>query len=238
MSLFNFKNHILTLSRVEIAAVPEFNALIRRDKGSEGDSDGRRKLKAYQEFLYIFYVYDYESPIAKLPDTPRITKALTLIGLPSNWKPDKDVKAAIKTYLDLQNDLSPTNKVLISLERGLNLSSKIIDSLVSKMERTLALVEEASNKINTPTDFDKLEVPGAITPVHTTVFPDITPLVSDMNTLISLSERIPSAIKTIEVVREKVNQEKGSSEIIRGGREKRNREDPTYLKELEEDMNA
>lgn len=218
MGVFKFDNGTLKLSRVEITAIDEFNEVIRSDRGSEGDSDGRKKYKAFAEFLYIFFVYDYESPHSKLPDALRKEKAIKDAKLPIGWKPTNVVKAAIKRYVAIQDAQSPSNKILISLERGLSLSSKIVDGLVNKMERTLTAIDKA---IDAPLPTD-----GSVI-----IFPDVTPLVTDMNTLMSLSKTIPESIKAIELIREKVLQEKGSSEVIRGGREKSNREDRKYLEE-------
>ena len=44
------------LNKAELLLIPEFSALIRRDRGSEGDHDGRKKFHARKEFTFIYFL--------------------------------------------------------------------------------------------------------------------------------------------------------------------------------------
>lgn len=216
MSVFVWEEGRVKLSRVEIVNIPEFKTVLRNDKGSPGDAEGKKKFLTFAIFSYIYLAYDYESPYANLGEDDRIKGALRdTKDLPEGWKPDKDVRAAIKKYVELQDIMSPSQKVLTSLMRGLNVANKVINALVDKINK---LLDQAESDVNSDTPLDK-------------VVPDITPLVTDLNTLLSLAKRIPEAMESIEIVREKVMKEKGGSPTIRGNRAKRNREDPSYIKE-------
>lgn len=54
---------LVDLNKIWIQLIPEFKKVYARDKGSEGDYDGRKKLKARKEFTYIYFHSSFLSPL-------------------------------------------------------------------------------------------------------------------------------------------------------------------------------
>jgi hypothetical protein len=91
--------------RAELRAIPVFRDLITRDRGSEGDSDGRKKLKACKEFSWIYFMYDPLSPFQALPEEQRMPKVGKHVFEDSSYKPDKKVKKAAHRYEEMTTTL-------------------------------------------------------------------------------------------------------------------------------------
>lgn len=118
----------VALNKVFVAAVPEFKALITRDKGSPGDYRGEKKLKATKEFTYIYFYCDFNSPIRDWEDSERQKEALYYAGL----KPedlDEVVEVANKKYFDMQLAASRPLRTLKSLYKGLDAMDTYFESI-------------------------------------------------------------------------------------------------------------
>lgn len=214
MGLFKVERGLLTLDKEELRSVPSFRRILERDRGSEDDCDGRKKYMSLKQFKYVFFMHDNDSPIAKLSDKERHAKAIKLSELPVDFKVDVELRRAAADYVELLLDLSPSIKILLSLERGLSTADQVVNVLINAMQSALA------------------KVPTEITSVEDTINNNalVEGLVSNVSTLISLSQSIPKAISSIEEIREKIKQERGE-DTLRGARVKGNREDPGYIKE-------
>lgn len=107
IQLFNIINGKISLARPEIGLIKEFAAILHRDRGSEGDADGRKKYMAMKEFFYIYLTSDYSSPlINKGYSGKELSKyAIVEAQLPMTWKEDDIIKAAIKKYKELNFDI-------------------------------------------------------------------------------------------------------------------------------------
>jgi hypothetical protein len=106
--LFNLEGNKVTLARAEIGLYKEFNAILRRDRGSEKDADGRKKYHALREFHYIYLVGDNESNLIKKGLTGKELKehAKLEAGLEDAWKEDDLITAAIEKYKELNFDIT------------------------------------------------------------------------------------------------------------------------------------
>lgn len=152
--LFSFKNSELIINKDEILSIPSFNTILKRDKGSPGDSDGRKKLLAFKEFAYIYHMADINSQPNRSGYSKNEAKyyAKEKAGLPDNWKEDEVVKQAIKDYQDEQESL-PRNTIaeLIKTYRHiLNIIPKVrrrIDTLSSNDELTTDQASEILNAV-------------------------------------------------------------------------------------------
>lgn len=85
----------------ELAQVTEFQKLWSRDRGSKGDNQGRKKLRAQREFAYIFHMYSYKSPYASIREEDRHNVIVTDIFPEDKWEPDDIVSAAALKYRQL-----------------------------------------------------------------------------------------------------------------------------------------
>lgn len=64
VNLFDIsENYTVELNKEWVMMIPEFAAVVKADKGSKGDGDGRKKLKAKRQLSYIYFMVDPRSPI-------------------------------------------------------------------------------------------------------------------------------------------------------------------------------
>ena len=96
------KEYMVDINKEWISTIAEFRILLRRDKGSKGDVDGRKKLHAQREFTYIYHYCDFKSQFREFAEMDRRNEALRNAGLE-----DKDInqglKDAIERYRTFQN---------------------------------------------------------------------------------------------------------------------------------------
>lgn len=104
--LFNFNKGVIEIDKIEILTVPEFKEILRRDKGSEGDSDGRKKYKAFKEFAYIYHMGDPRSKpnVDGFNDIQAHDYSIMMAGLDSKYKPDNIVISAVRIYEEANSD--------------------------------------------------------------------------------------------------------------------------------------
>lgn len=83
----------------EVRNIPLIRQLIRRDKGSEGDHEGRFKLMAMKELSYIVHM---NRPFGPYSDEYPLTKRATLIKkhyrFPEEWEPDGLIESVTELY--------------------------------------------------------------------------------------------------------------------------------------------
>jgi hypothetical protein len=120
MRLFTIDaNYQVELNKEWIMLIPEFAALLRRDKGSEGDYRGDKKLKAKREFTFIYFDLDFTSPIREWEDFERRQEAMKYAGLGESDM-DAAVMQAHSKYNDLLLQSSRSLKTLKAVEYSLN----------------------------------------------------------------------------------------------------------------------
>jgi len=112
----------------EVLFISEFRTLVRRDRGSEGDTQGRKKLAAIKELAFIYFYIDFNSPYSAyrtnkiLLDDIRFIKVRNAVGLPEDWVPDEIVDKACDRYKEMQYTLE-----LAFLEAAQDSAHGIID---------------------------------------------------------------------------------------------------------------
>lgn len=101
MRLFeiNRDDGTVDLNKAWIMLVPEFAALFKRDKGSEGDYRGDKKLQTRKEITFIYFYTDFTSPITDWEEEERYKEALRYSNLETV---DDKVMTANDTYAKLQ----------------------------------------------------------------------------------------------------------------------------------------
>lgn len=120
MRLFEIdETHNVRPNKVWIDLIPEFSAILRRDKGSKGDSQGRAKLRSRKELAYIYFLCDFGSPLRDwLPDEKR-KEALYYAGLQAE-EIDDVLNAAIAKYNELQNRAARSLRTFQAMNKGLD----------------------------------------------------------------------------------------------------------------------
>lgn len=137
--------------------IVEFDKIIRRDRGSPGDSQGRKKLQATKELTYIYHMCNFQSPFATYTnEEERSEKVAKSLGL-TDWKPDDLVIEAQDKYKEL------TESDLIKLLKSAH-------STVNKMRDYFDDI-----------DFDKFDVNGK--PVYQAK--DVIAAIRDLGKLVS-----------------------------------------------------
>jgi hypothetical protein len=196
---------ILELNTDEVLLIPEFKRLVKRDRGSEGDADGRKKLRAYAEFAYIYHTCDPSSH----PTTKGMSKkeadawARRSCNLPTGWKVDEDMEAAIQRYKELRP--SPSSLVLRTIKRGLNVSNDAIEKLIDRVQLNL-------NKLDAPPQAeDEKDIEKEFSLL-------VDKLHADLKRLLGLSHQLPETIATISELEEEVAKEISEGHTMKGGK--------------------
>ena len=99
MDIFAIKDGELIINRPDFALYPALATILRRDKD-------RFKKQAFRELAYIFITTDPNAVPFKngYNESETHSYALDIAKLPEDWKPDSEVKAAIKEYQHLNSN--------------------------------------------------------------------------------------------------------------------------------------
>lgn len=214
----------LVLAKEEIRAVSEFKSILDRDKGSDGDHDGRKKHRAFKEFFYIWWVCDIKSPgtRAGYNDKELHLQGIKEARLESDYKPDKVIKDAISYYKDNQNEMLVSSSAVSSLIKGVRLSNKIVQRIIASMEKVLEM-EEGEDE-----ERERMIAAGEIpTPIDLVAMAGRThALLAQYDQLSGIASKTPKLLSTLEELESKLKAEITGNNTVRGGHKKGNRADP------------
>ena len=136
MRLFTInESNQVELNKPWIMLVPEFAILLRRDKGSEGDYRGDKKLKATKELTFIYFDLDFTSPIREWEDYERRQEAMRYADLTEADLDDKVMEAHAqydKMLLGSSRSLKTLKAVELSLDQLDNYFETIDFTLTDK----------------------------------------------------------------------------------------------------------
>lgn len=113
----------IDLNKEWIFMIPEFNQLLRRDKGSPKDYRGDRKLKARKELTWIHLMLAFNSPLRAYDDDARLAEALRCTGL-TQADIDAEIMVAHDKYHEMMYEAAPSLRTLESLKKGLTSLNK------------------------------------------------------------------------------------------------------------------
>lgn len=223
MKIFKIENHILVIDKDEIRLIPEFKELLVRDKGKGGNDRGSKTI-CYKEFKYIYFVADYKSPYVDYPDKEREKYSREDAGLENDWKVDSAIRLAIDKYKKLQE--TPSIRILNSLQRGLMLSSQVVDNVCNDIQYLLDesksdLVNLQGSEETDPIKLKELKKAAILKQMEYS-----QALVSNLTTLQELGAKVPKTLLGIENLAERVRKETEGDNTVRGGGKKGNRADP------------
>ena len=124
--------HPERIDRAEPAAearyIRVFNEIVRRDRGSKGDAQGRFKQQACRELSFIYHMGDYRSPYFNVASPEERQKKIIEDVFPEPWQPDDLVLEGLETYKGLLQ--TPSMRLL-----------EAANEAVSKLESYLRSVE-------------------------------------------------------------------------------------------------
>ena len=174
------------------ATIKEVRLILQRDKGSNGDADGRKKLFAYKELGAVYWIADYRSPgrMNGYEGKELIEDAIKNFDLPDNWEPDDVVKALIHKY-EYHMEGGVAAEVLTEVSSTFNLMLKTIKSIRGKLTQ-------------------KLDSPNVTED-------ELKALINLSNELLKTASSIPKMTKDIELAKEMLKHTEDDSEIGRGG---------------------
>jgi hypothetical protein len=92
--------------------------VIRRDRGSKGDSQGRKKKRALQEISYVYHMCEYTSPYFTFSPEQRHERLAKDIFDDPRFVPDKVLKEGMRWYQQLQT--TPSMRLLRSAYQAIS----------------------------------------------------------------------------------------------------------------------
>lgn len=114
------QTHEVELNKEWMQLIPEFKNVLAADKGSKGDADGRKKLKARKQFAYIFFMIDFKSPIFSWELSERHEEALRYTDLTEADVNQPLVRRAYEEYQKLQFKAARSLKTLENAYKALD----------------------------------------------------------------------------------------------------------------------
>lgn len=213
MTLFEIdpNTRMADLNKTWISTIKEFKILLKRDRGSEGDVDGRKKLQAIREFTFIYHFCDYKSKFANYDEDSKRKECLINADLPPDLDitKDKEFGDAIIKYKELQE--TPELKLLNELKEGIHTAHKVVRKIRVNLESTLGSIsldelEDEDNK-------------KRIDPIQK--------LTSSLKSLMNIQETLPRTLKSINELENEVKKQLEDTSGLRGGKVKGTREDGT-----------
>lgn len=214
----------LLINREEILAIPEFKRILTRHNPSKGDADGRKKLQAFKEFMFIYLYTDMTSPYIDREESQKFEISKKEAGISDDWSMDEDIRICINKYRELQDTFAI--KSFIGLKQGLRISSTAIQLLNAQNEQ---MIKAMQSKIQASASMG-IETNAADLIVYNDA------LIKNINTLNSLAETVSETLDNIEDYEKKIRKESRGKVKATGKRQIGNRELPPGQKmELEED---
>lgn len=121
----------------EARLIKSYKALIERDKGSVGDADGRKKLKATKELAFVALYVSLTSPYNRNYEVgaERTNELKRQLDLPTDWKPDAILQEAMKEYEKTQ--VTPSSAMLISTRNAIYSSRNIVGILEKRLKKRM-----------------------------------------------------------------------------------------------------
>lgn len=132
------------LNKEWMLLIPEFKAIIHADKGSPGDNDGRKKLKARKQFGYIYFMVDFKSPLSEWEFSQRHAESLKYVDLTEKDVSNALIKAAYDRYDELQHMAARALRTLQSAKKAVDALDAYYESL------DFTLLDKQGKLVNNP----------------------------------------------------------------------------------------
>jgi hypothetical protein len=215
MGLFKVENGLLVIDKDEVRGIPEFKVILERDKGSKGDADGRKKLQAFKEFYYIYWMADFESWINKGGYNEREKHKLSIKEalLDEDWKIYPEIKPAIEKYSKTQLEMLPALGTLSTIITGLKAVDKVSKNIIDNIDATIEFHNEARKRA--AENGEPLKIGDDLVIA--------TNLVAQLKQLLDISNKVPTTIKVLQDIEERLAKEKSGINLGRGGKKIGNR---------------
>ena len=210
---------LLIINKVEVRKIKEFRIILERDKGSKGDSEGKKKYQAFKEFMYIYLIADVKSIYRDLPIEERKDRAKRKAELEDDWKEDSSIKDATKVYERIpkltgsEHAYYNASKGMYSIGEDLKLFNKANARTRKKIEK---LELEMEDDDITPDQLESKEY----------MLDKLTENLSkNTQEIVKLSNLLPKAYEGLEGLYEKMRKEQEGKKKLYGGGEVGRREE-------------
>lgn len=148
MRLFEInEDRQIKLDKPWILLIPEFAEVMKQDKGSKGDTEARKKLKAVSHFTFVYFYTDFSSPIKDWEDADREKEAKYYAKLSNDEKIPPYVWKACEKYDELQLKASRPLRTLKALYKGLGAMNEFFESI------DFTTKDKHGRLVNDPSDF-------------------------------------------------------------------------------------
>lgn len=225
-TLFNLNiDGELEVNKPEARKIKEYANLFIRDKGSQGDYDGRKKLVACAEIYYIYLVYDVRSIYYNLDKDEKALLAKKDAGLKEDWKEDNTVKEAIKRYKE-DFKLTSGGIAYVVAERGYYSTVKDVEYMQDSLIEIKKLLKSKVKALN----LDNPNVQAKLGDLETnTMINEINILINSMSKtqkeIMNNISNFPNLAKDVKTLAIKFAEEEGGMKTVVGGRTLGNREE-------------
>jgi hypothetical protein len=202
MNLFKITDNGIIVISDEARNIEIFNTILVRDKGSKGDSQGRKKQMSNKEIAFVYYYCDWKSDFKNYNEDERIERIIMYLGIghiDSKWRPDDVVMLACEVYNSLQK--TPSIIAFSETREGLFSAMKLIKILRIKIEKDIKKFEEIFAEEDNDVTVDAKMLSASI---------------KSMQEMISLSKDIPNAIENITKLEDNVKKEMSSNTKLKG----------------------
>ena len=171
----------------EARQIVAFRDIITKDKGSPGDADGRKKLKAIKMLTYIRLIEHPTSPMMDYAPEDRHEKICEFIDIELQQL-DPLLVEGRRVYAEIVS--SSTVRTVTSIKNGLFSTIKLMDKLRTKAEEFLEDEDVAISDIEAA---NKL-----------------------IDNMLDKANKVPSTIQTLEGLEEKVKKEQSTRTKVKG----------------------
>jgi hypothetical protein len=188
LKLFTVNDGNIVINKIEVLAIESFRLLINKYKSD--------KTLAFKELAYIWYVYDYDSPLNRQGRSVKDASKLAIekVGLPIGWKPDDITNKAIKDYVDLNN----------------NIAKDLVNEILKIFSNYAKIIKKVGKTIDTLLDND-----AALTKTQA------SELIELSSSIISISKQVPQEVKNLKEALAELNKDidKENYDTLRGSTE-------------------
>ena len=164
--------------------------VIREFRDLIAEDKDREKREAVKWFAYIYHMLDYKSPYQTYADRERKTRVLEAIDLPPDFKMSTRMKAAYNKYQELQ--ATPATRSLKTTREALLAAERGIMAMNRKIDEYLTVDDDDMSD-------------------------GIGEAIKLIEKLLVVSEKLPSVVKVVSDLEEKVKQEQSADTRLRGG---------------------
>lgn len=214
------ENGLLIINKVEARQIQEFKLILQRDKGSEGDFNGKKKYQAFKEFMYIYLVSSPKSIYRDLPIKERKAKAKKKAELNGDWKEGVLIKEAIDKYERILKLSSAeysyynASRGIYSIGKDLDLFNQANDRLRIKINKLQLSIEDDVNL--TTDEIESMEHQLDVLTEN---------LSKNTQEIIKLNKVLPDAFDSLEKLYKKMMEEQRGDNKLYGGGKLGNREE-------------